>query len=272
VCALGERFGARGPAHADLILSEDELATTLEVIERSPRAAATLALLLRTLPAVEVDQGLAMESAAYSLLQAGPEFAAWRATASKTADAATGPVVAVERDGQELTIRLDRPDRHNAITAQLRDELYEALSLAVVDDSLTSVHLRGNGRSFCSGGDLDEFGDRPDPATAHITRLARSPARLIDRLGRRITAHVHGSTLGGGIEMAAFAGLVTAHPETTIGLPEIELGLIPGAGGTVSLTRRIGRQRTAALALTGRRIDARLALDWGIVDVITDST
>ena len=68
--------------------------------------------------------------------------------------------------------------------------------------------------------------------------------------------------------MAAFAGHVAAHPETTFGLPEIGLGLIPGAGGTVSLPRRIGRQRTGALALTGRRIDVPTALDWGLVDVL----
>ena len=68
--------------------------------------------------------------------------------------------------------------------------------------------------------------------------------------------------------MAAFADTVIAHPDTAIRLPEISLGLIPGAGGTVSLSRRIGRQRTAALALTGRQIDATTALDWGLVDRI----
>ncbi len=131
-----------------------------------------------------------------------------------------------------------------------------------------SVVLRGNGPSFCSGGDLDEFGIRPDPATAHITRLACSPARLVHHLGQRIEAHIHGSTLGGGIEIAAFASHVVAHPDTVVALPEIGLGLIPGAGGTVSLTRRMGRQRAAALGLTGRTIDAATAQDWGLVDEI----
>ena len=151
---------------------------------------------------------------------------------------------------------------------RLRDELYAALSIAIIDDSVDSVVFRGNGPSFCSGGDLGEFGSRSDPATAHITRLARSPARLIHQLGGRIEVHTHGSTLGGGIEMAAFASHVVAHPDTIVALPEIGLGLIPGAGGTVSLTRRIGRQRTAALGLTGRSIDAATALDWGLVDEI----
>jgi enoyl-CoA hydratase/carnithine racemase len=126
--------------------------------------------------------------------------------------------------------------------------------------------LNGNGPSFSAGGDLDEFGTRPDPATAHITRLARSPARLIHQLGDRVEVHIHGVTLGGGIEIAAFAGTVTAAADTSIGLPELELGLIPGAGGTVSVTRRIGRQRTTALALSGARIDADTADAWGLID------
>jgi enoyl-CoA hydratase/carnithine racemase len=90
-------------------------------------------------------------------------------------------------------------------------------------------------------------------------------------LAPKVNALIHGSTLGGGIEMAAFAGRVVAHPATRIGLPEIGLGLIPGAGGTVSLPRRIGRQRTAALALTGRSIDAATALGWGLIDAISES-
>ena len=269
VCWIGEQLGGPGPEHADLVVADADIADVVATIERAPLAAATLAVLLRSTGDVDVETGLALESAAYSLLQAGPEFAAWRGDVVASLDEDDRPTVLVDRapDGR-LVITLDRPHRHNAITARLRDELHAALSLAVVDGSLTGVELRGNGPSFCSGGDLGEFGSRPDPATAHVTRLARSPARLIHRLADRVTVRTHGSTLGGGLEMAAFAGHVVAHPDTTFGLPEIGLGLIPGAGGTVSLPRRIGRQRTGALALTGRRIDAATALDWGLVDVL----
>lgn len=270
VCWVGDRFGGEGPINADIVVADGDVADTLAMIERSPLAAATLAVLLRSLVGIDVEHGLAMESAAYSLLQSGPEFAAWRAAAPHTPDPTTEPVVAIDRRDDHLVITLDRPHRHNAISTQLRDELHGALALAQADESITSIVLRGNGRSFCSGGDLGEFGGRPDPATAHVTRLARSPARLIHRMRDRITVRIHGSTLGGGLEMAAFAARVVAHPDTKIGLPEIELGLIPGAGGTVSLTRRIGRQRTAALALTGRRLDAAAALRWGVVDEIDD--
>jgi len=167
-------------------------------------------------------------------------------------------------------ITLDRPDRHNAISARLRDDLVAALAVPLADPSVRSIVLRGNGPSFCSGGDLAEFGTRHDPASAHITRLARSPARMIHRLRDRVVADVHGATMGGGIEMAAFAGTVRARADTRIALPEIGLGLIPGAGGTVSLSRRIGRQRTTALALSGRSIDAATALRWGLIDEIAD--
>ncbi len=176
----------------------------------------------------------------------------------------------VERNDDVLHITLDRPHRGNAVTAQLRDELTAALSLAVVDDSIRRVVLNGAGPSFSTGGDLDEFGSRSDPATAHVVRLARSPARLIHRLADRLEVSIHGYTLGGGIEMAAFAGTVIAAPGTQIGLPEIRIGLIPGAGGTVSLTRRIGRQRTTALAFSGSYLDAETALAWGLVDQIIE--
>lgn len=253
---------------ADLVVDDDQLARLISSVGHSPIAAISLTVLLRDIGHVNIEAGLAMESAVYSTLQAGPEFAAWRATATHQAHHDTDPTVIIGRVDDRLTITLNRPNRRNAINARLRDELCAALAIAIVDDTITSVELRGNGSSFCSGGDLGEFGARSDPATAHLIRLARSPARLIHRLNDRVTAHIHGSTLGGGIEMTAFGGQVVAHPDTTIALPEVSLGLIPGAGGTVSLTRRIGRQRTAYLALTGEPINAATALKWHLIDAI----
>ena len=79
---------------------------------------------------------------------------------------------------------------------------------------------------------------------------------------------MHGQVLGSGLEMAAFCGRVEADPGSQIGLPELAIGLIPGAGGTVSVTRRIGRWRTAYLVLSGQRISATTALAWGLVDTV----
>ena len=262
--------GRTGPSEADVVVDEAGLADVTRVIAAAPIAATSLAVLLRSMPTADVEAGLAAESAVYSTLQAGPEFAAWRSTAPDLAIADEHVTVRLSRDGSELTIRLDRPHRHNAISTRMRDELTEALQLAVVDESIATVHLVGTGASFCSGGDLGEFGARLDPATAHRTRLSRSPARLIHCLRDRMVVHLHGAALGGGIEMAAFAGRVLARADTQIALPEVSLGLIPGAGGTVSLPRRIGRQRTALLALTATTIGATTARRWGLVDHIVD--
>ncbi|MGD1109602.1 MAG: enoyl-CoA hydratase/isomerase family protein, partial [Mycobacterium sp.] len=124
----------------------------------------------------------------------------------------------------------------------------------------------------CSGGDLAEFGTFADPASAHLARTRHSPALAIDALtatlGRSCRAEVHGRVMGSGLEMAAFCGWIEAHEDSVFGLPELSLGLIPGAGGTLSVTRRIGRWRTAYLVLTGRALGAATALAWGLVDAI----
>lgn len=99
-------------------------------------------------------------------------------------------------------------------------------------------------------------------------QVSESLGRKLHRLADRTTVRLHGACIGSGIELAAFAGTVDAAPDVMIGLPEVSMGLIPGAGGTVSVTRRIGRHRTCWLALTGRRVDAMTALEWGLVDTV----
>jgi enoyl-CoA hydratase/carnithine racemase len=172
--------------------------------------------------------------------------------------------VLLDRSGDELVVTLHRPEQHNAYSAAMRDALVDALDLAILAG--LDVRLRGSGRSFCSGGDLAEFGTTPDPVTAHAIRTAQSAGRRIHQLRDRTTVEVHGACVGAGVELAAFAGTVEAHGWAYFQLPELRLGVIPGAGGTVSLPRRIGRHRTAWMALTGRRVDVATALEWGLVD------
>ena len=256
----------------DVVVSEgdpvlDAIATNLEAY---PIATTTLALLLRGQGRRTIDDGLVAESSAYSVLQSGPEFEAWRARRGPSRVERDGaPRVRVEREGDNLMITLTRPDRLNALDARMRDELVEGLTVAAADTSVTGVEVRGEGRAFCAGGDLNEFGSRSDPASAHLIRLDRSVARVLARLPQPTTTYIHGATFGSGIELAAFTNTVVAAADTQIALPEIGLGLVPGAGGTVSLPRRIGRQRTAWLGLSGRSIDADTALSWGLVDVVT---
>jgi enoyl-CoA hydratase/carnithine racemase len=261
-------------ATCDVVMARDDdhgLAAVAATVEHHPVAAASLAVLMRGTPVLDVEVGLASESAVYSTLQAGPEFAAWRAghPPRDRAPEERAPV-RLERSGAVLRITLDRPQVRNALNTAMRDALVEAFLLPEVDPSITAVRLGGAGPSFCAGGDLDEFGSFPDPATAHLVRLRQSVGRAIHLVRDRVTVHVHGPCAGSGVELPAFAGRVVAHRGARFSLPEVSLGLIPGAGGTVSLPRRIGRLRTAWLALSGREIDAATALAWGLVDEIGD--
>jgi enoyl-CoA hydratase/carnithine racemase len=176
--------------------------------------------------------------------------------------------VRVTRAGDRLDLVLSRPHSRNALNRAMRDGLLEGLALAAADPSLATVVLRGEGTSFCSGGDLDEFGTFSDPAAAHLVRLGTSIGRALLALGERLVVEVHGPCAGSGVELPAFAPRVLAHPDFTAALPEVGLGLIPGAGGTVSITRRVGRHRMVLLALSGARIDAATALRWGLVDEV----
>ncbi|MFD3926995.1 enoyl-CoA hydratase/isomerase family protein [Streptomyces sp. NPDC058614] len=243
-----------------------------EVVERCPGASLTLGQLLRQTASLGTLQGLAAEAAAYSMLLGGTEFAAWltaRGTPSAPA-VREGPLVRVRRDGGTLSILLDHPRRRNAFSFRMREELFEALEIATLDPTLERVELAGAGPAFCSGGDLAEFGTATDPVAAYLVRLDRAPWRLIDRMRDRVTVHVHGAAVGAGIELAAFAGRVVASPWTFFQLPEVEMGLVPGAGGTVSVPRRIGRWRAAWMMLSGARVDAVTALEWGLVDEVDD--
>ena len=238
-------------------------------VRAHPRASLALVQLLRHNAALDIHEGLIAESLVYSTLQAGPEFADWLAGhVAGPGDDSCEPAVLSERRGSTLRLTLNRPERHNAFGVALRDGLVEGLQLALSDDSIEELVLAGAGPSFSSGGDLDEFGTFPDPATAHAVRSIRNPGRLLSRLAGRARAEVHGACIGAGVELPAFVSRVTAHPESFFQLPEVAMGLVPGAGGTVSLPRRIGRQRTAWLALSGERIDAEMALAWGLVDAI----
>ncbi|MGX9789156.1 enoyl-CoA hydratase/isomerase family protein [Mycobacterium sp. MMS18-G62] len=242
--------------------------------ERWPHAAAVCDDVLRAFdPAAPAFAGVITESLAYSTLQSGPEFARWLAERGAAQMPEIPDPVQAERDGDRLYIRFNRPQRHNAFSTDARAALLEALEVARLDPSITELVLTGNGPSFCSGGDLAEFGTFADPANAHLARTRHSPALVLDeitaRLGRACRAEVHGQVLGSGLEMAAFCGWIRSTPDAVLGLPELSLGLIPGAGGTVSITRRIGRWRTAYLVLSGLTIDPATALRWGLVDEVT---
>ena len=253
----------------DLVLEDDaELPAIAENIQANPIASLAMVQLLRQNATLSIHQGLIAESQVYSMLQSGPEFGNWllHRKRPKAAEPNDEPAVELLRDGSRLHITLNRPERRNAFSAEMRDGLAEALQVTLVDSSIAEVILRGAGPAFCSGGDLAEFGTLPDPATAHAIRSTRNPARLLARCADRVRCEVQGACVGAGVELPAFTARVRAKRDAYFWLPEVSMGLVPGAGGTVSLPRRIGRQRTNYFALSQRRIDVETALRWGLVD------
>ena len=254
----------------DMVAADDELELIALACTKNPLAVIALAQLLRATERVPIADAVLAESLAYSMLLAGAEHGRWRAAQPRRRHRPDDVPVQVGDDGETLTITLDRPQVRNAYDAATRDALVDILHSALALGDARTVVLRGAGPSFCSGGDLTEFGTSDDPARAHTIRTTRRPGLLLHALGPRAVARVHGACVGAGTELPAFCARVEARGDATFRLPEIAMGLIPGAGGTASLPRRIGRRRTAWLAITDRPIDAHRALAWGLVDALID--
>ena len=257
-----------GPTPADLDAAVGRLR---DAVLRSPRAAIACGQLVRQTAVLGTSAGLAAEATAYSLLLGGPEFARWLGERGPARPHRVRPAepVLVRRDGTALSIVLNVPERRNAFSVGVREALLDAVLLAEADSTIESVELSGAGPAFCSGGDLDEFGAATDLVAACLVRLSRAPWRVIERIAPKVTVFAHGACVGAGTEIAAYAGRVVAAPDAFFALPEVHMGLVPGAGGSVSVVRRIGRWRAAWLMLTGERLPAPTALRWGLIDEIS---
>jgi len=237
--------------------------------EQHPRAFRILDTTLRLASSLPVAEALLAESFAYATLLAGGEHHAWLAATAATRPPAPTSVaqsVQIRRASDHLFVTLDRTERRNAFGAQLRHEFVGALELADADPSIKRIIVDGKGSCFCAGGDLGEFGSTRDQARSHLIRTTGGPARLIHFMASRCEFRLHGACVGAGIELAALAGTVIARDDATFRLPELAMGLIPGAGGTAGVTARIGRWRAFGMCATGRRIDCATALHWGLVD------
>ena len=252
-----------------------ELARFVTGVTQCPQSALTAASVLRVSATLPVPEAIDVESLAYSTLQGGVEFGRWLAERRDLGRPLPPPPAAepvlVERDGDTLYITLNRPERRNAYGTALRDALVAALELPLLDETVAAIEISGAGSSFCAGGDLDEFGHTPDTATAHLVRTRGGAGRLVARLADRVRVRLHGQCVGAGIEIPAFAGRVVATADSVFRLPEVSMGLLPGAGGTVSVPRRIGRWRALHLFVTGMTLDARRAYSWGLIDEICNS-
>jgi hypothetical protein len=272
VVGLGVRESMLSEAVDVIATDAEELEALGERIERNPLASAVLVQVLRSSERLDIAAALTVESLAYATLQGGREFDDWLAGRQERSPQTRhdGNVVLLERDEARLMITLNSPENRNALSVPMRDALTNAFKLVAMDDTIELVEVCGNGPCFSAGGDLTEFGQLSNPADAHAIRITRMPARYLAPCADRYTFHLHGACIGAGIELPAFADRLVASSDTIFQLPEVAMGLIPGAGGCVSIPRRIGRQRTAYMAILGERFSADDALAWGLIDAIKD--
>ena len=166
-------------------------------------------------------------------------------------------------------ISLNRPQVVNAYNIQMRDDFSEALSAVSQDPEVGALLITGEGRGFCAGADLTEFGSAPSQVIARRVRWERDVWGQLVNLDKPIVAAVHGYCIGSGLEIALLCDLRIGATGTVFALPEVQLGMIPAAGGTQTLPRVVGRSQALDLLLTGRRIESEEALEMGLVTRLT---
>ncbi|MEV0200280.1 enoyl-CoA hydratase-related protein [Nonomuraea sp. NPDC050691] len=179
--------------------------------------------------------------------------------------------VRVEVAGQIATIRLDRP-KMNALNGQVQREIAEAARAVDADPAVHAVVLYGGERVFAAGADIKEMATMSYADMALHSRTLQDCFTAVARIGKPVIAAVTGYALGGGCELALCADFRVAGESARLGQPEIQLGIIPGAGGTQRLPRLVGPSRAKDLIFSGRHVAADEALAMGLVDrVVPDA-
>lgn len=178
-------------------------------------------------------------------------------------------LVESSRDGNVVLLRLNRPEARNALSPELMEELAGALEKLDPDPEVHCAVIAGSDKVFAAGADIKAMSERTfaealrHPAAGFWRRLAAVKTPMI--------AAVSGYALGGGCELALACDMIVAAEGATFGQPEINLGIIPGGGGTQRLARVLGKQRAMEYVLTGKRFDAETARELGIVNrVVAD--
>jgi len=171
-------------------------------------------------------------------------------------------LVSLRRDGNIGVVTVDNPPV-NAISNAVRIRIIQKLAEAKADAGIAAVVLACAGRTFMAGADITEFGKFKSPGTSDVIAA-------VETVGKPVVAALHGTPLGGGLEIALGCHFRVAAPGTRAGQPEIKLGTIPGAGGTQRLPRLVGLEKALAMILTGEPITAPDALASGLIDEIVD--
>lgn len=184
----------------------------------------------------------------------------------------TEPALLIERRGPVLILRVNRPEKRNAVNAAVKQALAAALRQAEADDAARCIVITGTGEvAFIAGADIAELAAR----TPHEQHRAMRENRIFDLVGRHpkpVIAAINGVALGAGLELALACDIRLAAPQARFGQPEVNLGLIPGGGGTQRLPRLVGEGLALRMILTGEPIGAEEALRAGLIQEIVPTT
>ena len=174
--------------------------------------------------------------------------------------------IIVSKEQGFALVQFNRPEVLNALNMQLMLELVDALESLDKDDGVRCIILTGNEKAFAAGADIKEMADAS--ATEMLIRDQFARWDRIRKVKKPIIAAVSGFALGGGCELMMTCDIVIASETAKIGQPEINIGVIPGAGGTQRLTRAVGKVKAMEMVLTGKTITAEEALRWGLINKV----
>ncbi len=175
-------------------------------------------------------------------------------------------LVDISQDGHVALLRLNRPEARNALSPEMMEELASELERLDPDPEVRCVVIAGSEKIFAAGADIKAMAERSFAET--LRHPAASFWRRLAAIKTPTIAAVSGYALGGGCELALACDMIVAAESAKFGQPEINLGIIPGGGGTQRLARILGKQRAMELVLTGRRFDAEEARAWGLVNKV----
>lgn len=177
--------------------------------------------------------------------------------------------IQVQRDGAIRIVTLNRPDRLNALNPDLLQGLTIELTKIAADAEVRVVVITGSGeKSFVAGADIHSMNELGPRAIADYVELGQRTMRLIETLKVPVIAAINGFAFGGGLELALACDILVCKESAKLGQPEVDLGIIPGFGGTQRLIQRCGVGTARRLCMTGERLSAADARALGVVDIV----
>jgi enoyl-CoA hydratase len=179
--------------------------------------------------------------------------------------------VTVERAGDVLVLTIDRERKSNALDRRAFGALARAVAEAASSEVRAVVITAAGDRAFSAGADVGELATMQGPSARELVRRGQEIFGAIEDLPQPTLAAINGAALGGGLELAMACDLRVAAEHASFGLPEITLGNVPGWGATQRLPRLVGHGRASEMLLTGKRISARQAREWGLVNAVVPS-